>query len=70
MTANEFRINDRIGYRPLLVKDATARECRVAEISKSGALHIQEIGGPRIPWWITPQTAVEWAHAEALDLHS
>jgi len=70
MTANGFQINDRIGYRALLVKDAPARECRVAEVSKSGALRIQEIGGPRIPWWVSPRTAVEWAHAEALDLHS
>ena len=63
--ASNFQINDRIGYRAPLTSDPV-RECRVAEISKSGALRIQEIGGPRIPWWITPQTAQEWAHAEAL----
>jgi hypothetical protein len=70
MTTNEFRINDRVGFRPFLDKDAPARECRVKEINRSGALRLQEDNGPRIPWWITPQTAIEWAHAEALSMRA
>lgn len=58
-----FKVDDRVFGGPW---GSPQHEFSIREIGPTGKLRLQEVGGPRLPLWISASTAAEWAHAEAL----
>lgn len=63
-TSQDFGIGDRVPYIDHR-QGGVVREARVREVSPRGTLRLQEVGGPRLPWWISQSTAAAWTAAEA-----